>query len=287
VPPNADALFIPDGDLFVPTELTRTGWVNDAQHGGPPCGLLAHVIEAMPGDRPMQVVRITFDLLRAVPMTPLSARTGVVRAGRRVHVLTASLLSEGTEVARATALRIRLADVSLPESPLEPWPMPPPPERTPPAVWTRWEAGGDLTRFHRDAIEIRTIDESFWTPGPGLSWLRLLYPIVAGDEPTPLVRTAALADVANGNSMNLDPKDYLFVNPDVTLYLHRRPVGEWLGMESVARQHDTGIGVTDTLLFDTEGPLGRVNQAQLLAHRIQEDPTGTSRWPGRDPRSAA
>jgi hypothetical protein len=267
VPSDAEALFEPDGDRYVPTELTRTGWVADAQHGGPPCGLLAHVIEQMPADRLTHVARITFDLIRAIPLTPLTVTTGVVRAGRRVQVLTAALLSDGIEVARATALRIRVAEVPLPPSPLEPWQPPPPPESAELAEWSRWEGGGDLTRFHRHAIEIRTIDETFWTPGRGLSWLRLLYPVVSEEPVTPLVATAALADVANGNSMLLDPADYLFVNPDVTLYLHRYPEGEWLGMDSVAHQHDAGIGLTDSTLFDRNGPVGHVNQAQLLEHR--------------------
>jgi hypothetical protein len=264
---DADALFVPDGRLFVPTELTRTGWVADAQHGGPPCGLLAFAIESVPTDRVMQVARITFDLMRAVPMTPLAVRTEVVRAGRRVQVIVSSLLSDNIEVARATALLIRVGTVPLPESPLEPWEPVTLPDQLPIAEWTRWEHHADLTVFHRDAIEVRTIDESFWTPGRGLSWVRLLHPVVAGEAVTPLVRTATLADVANGNSMTLNPANYLFVNPDVTLYLHREPVGDWLGMESVAHQHETGIGVTDTTLFDTTGPVGHVNQAQLLEHR--------------------
>ena len=100
-----------------------------------------------------------------------------------------------------------------------------------------------------------------------MSWIRLLFPVVAGAPVTPLVRTAALADVSNGNAMALDPSTYLFVNPDVTLYLHRQLEGEWLGMDSVAQQHRRGIGMTDTMLFDEEGPIGRVNQAQLLERR--------------------
>lgn len=267
MPLEADALFVPEDDHYLPTELTRTGWVADAQHGGPPCGLLAHVIEQTPTDRAMQVVRITFDLMRAVPLTPLASATRVVRAGRRIQMIVASLLSEGTEVARGTALRIRVGGVSLPERPTEPWRQPPPPESLPPAEWSAWEGGGELTRFHRHAIDIRTVDNSFWSPGRGVSWVRLLYPVVAGHAVSPLVRAAALADVANGNSMALDPREFLFVNPDVNLYLHRELVGEWLGMDSVAYQHDSGIGLTDTLLFDERGPLGRVNQAQLLGPR--------------------
>ena len=265
------ALFTRDSSFFVPTEYTRTRWVSDAQHGGPPCGLLAHTVEQVPSDQPMQVTRITFDLMRVVPMTPLSVATEVVRSGRRVQVIVSSLLSDGIEVARATALRIRTTEIQLPPSPLEPSQPITPPDGTPGAVWERWERGGDLTRFHRNAIEVRTIGESFWTPGRGLSWIKLLYPVVEGETLTPLTRTATLADVANGNSMTLDPSEYLFVNPDMTLYLQRPLIGDWLGMDSIARQHSTGVGVIDTLLFDEVGLISRVNQAQLLEVRTEAD----------------
>jgi hypothetical protein len=277
VSPAADALFIADGNRFLPTELTRTGWVADAQHGGPPCALLAHLIEGLPADAPMHVVRATFDLMRAVPMTPLRATCGLVRAGKRVQLATASLFDGDLEVARASALRIRVGDVELPPSPFTaPDPLPAP-EDTPPADGLDWAADDDLTRFHLHAIEIRTVDRSFWTPGRGRSWIRLRYPVVAGEPLTPLTRVAALADVANGNAMALDPDRYLFVNPDVTLYLHRPHEGEWLGMDSVAFQHATGIGLTDTLLYETRGPIGRVNQAQLPEERRRTSSPDASR----------
>ena len=207
---------------------------------------------------------MTFDLMRAIPMSLLEVTVEVVRDGRRVQVVVASLLDRGTEVARATALRMRVAEIDLPPAPFDPWQPPPPPDETPPAEWADWEHNTDLKRFHRHAVEVRTVNRSFRTPGRGLSWVKLLYPVVAGEQVTPTVRAAALADVANGNAKVLDPAEYLYVNPDVTLYLHRDPVGDWIGMDSVAFQHGTGIGVADTLLFDTNGPIGRVNQAQLL-----------------------
>ena len=135
------------------------------------------------------------------------------------------------------------------------------------AVEGFWLFGSELLRFHRDAIEIRSIDGSFMQPGPGLSWFRLKQPVIAGQEPTPFVRLATLADMSNGNSQALDPRAYVYVNPDITLYAHRLPIGEWVGMKSAAHQHQSGIGLADTRVFDESGPLGRINQAQLLDRR--------------------
>ncbi len=187
-----------------------------------------------------------------------------MKSGGRVEVVDASLHSDGREVARARGLRIRTTDVQLPESPHPAADPVPPPESLETMEWNRWERGGDVLRFHRHAIEVRTVDNSFLAPGRGISWVRLKYPVVAGVEPSPLARVAALSDVANGNSMSINPAEYLFVNPDITVYLSRPLRGDWLGMDGLAYQHENGIGVTDTLLFDSDGPIGRVNQSQLI-----------------------
>ena len=262
----ADALFLPDGDLFVPTELTRGGWSDDAQHGAPPSGLLARAIERVPTAVPMQVVRFTIDLFRPVPLTPLAVTTTVRRDGRRIQVVDAYLFAGEVEVGRASALKIRVLDhLELGVRDTEAWEQPPGPEEGDPVEWgTFFVEDPDTVRFHSHAIEIRSIDGSFLRMGPGLSWFRLCYPVVAGEDTSPFLRLATLADMSNGNSQALDPRRYLYVNPDITLYAHRLPVGEWLGMRSAAHQHPSGIGLADTRVFDREGPLGRINQAQLL-----------------------
>lgn len=264
---SAHALFDLDGDRFVPTELTRGGWSNDAQHGSPPSGLLARAIENVPTAAPMQVARFTIDLFRPVPLEPLEVDVEVLRDGRRIQVVETILRHGAVEVGRATALKIRTADVALPDVDREPWEQPPPPERAD-AVVGFWDFdGSDVVRFHRNAVEIRSIGDSFLRPGPGISWFRLRYPVVAGEEPSPFVRLATLADMSNGNSQALDPTAYIYVNPDITLYAHRLPIGEWVGMKSAAHQHRSGIGLADTRVFDEQGPLGRINQAQLLDTR--------------------
>lgn len=261
-----DTLFIPDGDHYLPTELTRGGWSDLAQHGSPPSGLLAAAIESVSTVAPMQVARFTIDLFRPVPLEPLRVETHVLRDGKRIQVVEAILRHGDIEVGRATALKIRTAEVELPDVEKEPWEQPPPPDEAKP-IEDFWTFATNLTRFHRDAVEIRTIDGSFTKYGPGVSWFRLKHPVIAGQETTPFVRLATLADMSNGNSQALDPEAYLYVNPDITLYAHRLPLGEWVGMKSAAHQHRSGIGLADTRVFDETGPLGRINQAQLLDQR--------------------
>ncbi|MGH8927454.1 MAG: thioesterase family protein [Acidimicrobiia bacterium] len=261
-----DALFIPDGDLFLPTEFTRGGWTDDTQHGSPPSGLLARAIELIATAVPMQMVRFTIDLFRPVPLRPLSVRTRISRDGRRIQVAEASLFDGDLELGRASALKIRIADLDLSPAHEQVWPETPDPLSVDVLEWSGY---GDrsLARFHYDAVEIRSVDDSFLSYKPGLSWFRLKMPLVAGEEVTPLTRLATLADLANGNSQALDPARWIYINPDITIYCHRLPDGEFVGMHSSASQHPTGIGVTDTWLFDQKGALGRLNQAQLIEPR--------------------
>ena len=260
-----DALFVVDGDRFVPTELTRGGWTDDTQHGGPPAGLLGRFIELVPTAAPMQIVRCTIDLFRPIPLRPLTAKTEVRREGRRIQVVDAFLFDGDVELGRATALKIRISDVDLPLAE-DHWMEPAGPESV---DVLSWDGYGDksIPRFHYDAVAIRSVDDSFVSNRPGLSWFRLKCPLVRGEELTPFTRLATLADMANGNARAIDPERWLFVNPDITLYCYRLPAGEYVGMHSAAHQQSTGIGVTDTWIFDETGALGRINQAQLIEPR--------------------
>jgi hypothetical protein len=81
------------------------------------------------------------------------------------------------------------------------------------------------------------------------------------------VRIATLADLANGNAQSLDPQVYAFINPDISLHLHRMPRGEWIGMESTSYPQPQGIGLADTAVYDLDGRIGRIVQSQYIDHR--------------------
>ena len=120
--------------------------------------------------------------------------------------------------------------------------------------------------FAPDAIEIRFVSGA-WAEGPCTAWFRLIAPIVAGEEPSALQRLAAAGDFGNGISATLSWDDYLFINPDLTLYVERAPVGEWICLESQTRISADGIGVAESVLYDAHGRVGRAVQALLVARR--------------------
>jgi len=264
---DADAIFHPDGPgRYRPTELARGPWDPAAQHGGAPAGLLAGALEAVHSDVPMAVLRLTYEFIRPVPLTPLRVETRIARPGGRVQLVEAQLHAEESEtvVCRAVALRVRRADVPAPDG-VDPAPEVPGPEASEPVRMRLFDAGP--TMFARDGMEVRMARGAFDQVGPAVAWFRLRVPLVAGETPTPLQRMAAAADFGNGISSAVPWDTHLFINPDLTVYAERPPEGEWVGLDARTRVGTTGAGLAESVLFDGRGRLGRSLQGLYVAER--------------------
>ena len=255
----AEALYLPDGDRFVPTVATTGPWDPGAQHGGPTSALLARAVEQVPSDEPMHVTRLTYDLLRPVPMTPLSIETEVIRSSRRISVVEARLLADDKLVMRVAALRIRAGDLELPDGVV---PDDPPPGE--PGTGELAIALGDGNAYNDIGVEIRFLEGGFQHAGPGTAWVRLRVPVVAGEEPTPLQRAAAAADLGNGLSSVLKMRDWLYINPDLSVHVARPPEGEWIGMRAVTYPFGTGTGLAESAMYDSSGRFARAAQSLLI-----------------------
>jgi hypothetical protein len=269
----ADALFVTDGTTYTPTELSRGPWDPNACHGGPTAALLARAVESVGAPGPMEVARLTVELLRPVGFDPVIAEATVLRGGKKIQLVeaTLTLASSTIAVARARALRIRREPVRLPaEDPVfgptsEPAGVPfAGPEGSPRGQAT-WSV--DHVAFHRDSVEYRFVVGSWAGPGPVTVWTRLLVPLFAHETPTSLQRVAASADFANGIAYGLPTERYSFVNPDLTIYLGRPVAGDWVGLDSRSHYSDLGIGYSDTALYDTTGRVGRSVQSIIVEQR--------------------
>lgn len=258
------AFYIPDDDRFVSTDLTRGPWSPEAQHAGPPSALLGHVIERCATRAGFQVGRVAVEILGPVPVEPLTATARVTRPGRSVELIEAELSSAKGPVMKANAWRFKLADppLDLDESILPQGSRPGPETVTAPARFPTDQPIG----FHT-GIDYAFVAGSFDEPGPATCWIRLKYPIVAGTEPSPLERTLAAADSGNGVSATLDWSRYLFINTDLTVTLHRQPVGEWICLDAATYPQPHGIGLAESALFDVTGPIGRSTQTLLVGRR--------------------
>ena len=116
-------------------------------------------------------------------------------------------------------------------------------------------------------MEWRSVSGGFLEPGPATFWMRMRYPLLAGEEPSSLQRALIAADVGNGISAVLDWRRYLFINVDLTVHLERLPEGEWVCIDAVTLSQPNGIGTAESVLWDRRGRIGRATQTLLIAER--------------------
>jgi hypothetical protein len=258
----SEAVFVAQNGGFLATELARGPWDPDAQHGGAPAALLMREFERHPAAEGLSIARVTYELLRPVPLGELAVEAEVIRPGRRVQLLEGAIRTvDGTEVVTARALQVQPAEVGdpTPESSMRAGPdgvaeSPPP--------FTRLKS----PTFAPDAIEVRVVSGRFGG-GPATAWFRLRVPLVSGEEPSALQRLAAAGDFGNGISAVLPWDRYVFINPDLTLYIDRPPEGEWICLEARTIIPAGGVGIAESTIYDQRGRVGRAVQALLVASR--------------------
>lgn len=255
-------------ETFLATEHTASPWGPGMQHGGPVAGLLTRALERH-GARPeTRISRVTVDLFGAVPLGELRVRATTLRPGRRIELLGADLEARAGDewrvVARAQAWRLATQDTSAVVSDPFTHPALPsedvPPSAILPAAWQaagfvptlRWR-GADGLRAHRGR--------------PTTAWLNLSLGLVAGEPTSPLTAALTIADVANGIGARLDPSTHTFLNTELTVHLFRPPSGEWFGLEAESAIGPDGVGLSQALLHDAAGPIGRIAQSLLVEAR--------------------
>ena len=259
------ALFAAQGDgLWVPDEATRGPWNAEHQHGGAPAALLGGLIErAEPGSE-LRVARVTIELVRPVPLAPLRSEVEIVRPGRRVQLVEARLFAGDDLVVRALALRLR-RDAASEAPPSEDGPAAPGgPDEGEEARLPFVHPGQPM--FGHDGVEVRYV-RGDWGTGPAFVWIGLRRPVIEAEEPSALQRALAAADFGNGVSAVLDWGEWAFINPDLTVYLEREPVGRWVGLDAQTRIGPDGTALAESVLHDERGRFGRALQALLVAPR--------------------
>jgi hypothetical protein len=93
------------------------------------------------------------------------------------------------------------------------------------------------------------------------------YPLVPDEEPSPLQRVLAVADSGSGLSGVLDARRWLFINPELTVHLHREAAGEWICLDARTTISAGGSGVATSTLSDVHGPVAFGAQSLLIKAR--------------------
>lgn len=248
-------------------EHTAGPWDPRHQHGGPPAALVARAVEQVLADRPGQVCRLTCELLGPIPVGPLEVEARVVREGRTVRLAEGVLRSAGRDVLAARAWWVRHGDTTSVAGVPPGEPAPPPPESCSAAVL---DVAQGMDGGYLNAMEWRSpgaATASPVTPGTAVVWARSRLALVDDEPPSPLARVMLAADSGNGVSSSLPIRDWLFINPELTVHLVRPPAGEWVALVARTLLGAGGVGLAETALWDEHGRIGRGAQGLLVGPR--------------------
>ena len=255
------AIYRVDGDRVDVSPNAAGPWDPSMQHGSAPAALVVWAAEAMPAPVPMRIARVTVDLMRPVPLAPLTLETEVLRAGRKIQLCSIRLLAGGVAVVNATVLKVKTQALSLPSDVAE----------APVELLSPEQSREDPAKFSNSpfvaGMSLRAARGQFGVPGPGAIWYRVDRPLVEGFGVSQAMRAVVAADFCNGTSAALDFREWTFINADLTLSLAREPVGEWVLLDAESWIGPDGAGLAMARLADSSGYFGRAVQSLVIEKR--------------------
>jgi hypothetical protein len=231
--------------------------------GGAVASLLTAEIEAMAEQRQWgPAISVTAWFLRPTPMANLRTQLTVLTEGGRVSVVDNTLWPID-EAQPCAAVRVTLSRERAVEVP----------------GFTEANGGcADPMRFPRRAVKSAHgrpwfMDAMDARAGDDVAWFRLNHEIIAGAGP--LSSVLGPADWTHGISRPFqnvvaDP------NPNLTVQLFRRPIGEWVGVRPQTRWRPAaGLGLGSGTLLDIHGEIGRVSMSVVLVPFPKPAPAAT------------
>ena len=279
---DGSPLFVVKDATLMPMPIAASSWGPDVLHGGPVAALVARAAEeALPSsalrEQAFFASRLTIDLFRAVPRSPLTTDVELIRQGRRVIVARVSVLADGLEVTRGQVLFLRRTEGPS----TKPIPAPTDPngleteyglDRGAPLEWLTSANNPSSTKFTGG---YHHLVKSRWPTIPGRElgssvWVDVQYPIVENEVPTPFQRLASVSDFGNALAnyaadwSELDQRmDTSYINTDINVHLLRPPEGRWLGLVADRSTLTEGVGLVEVSHFDRLGHYGHSSQARL------------------------
>ncbi|WP_166352544.1 thioesterase family protein [Phytoactinopolyspora limicola] len=238
---------------FQATDHVGGAWDPEFQHIAPAFGLLAHAMELDRDHRrgdDLVIGRLSYDILGTIPIDVVDITVKVVRPGRTIELVEAALAHDGRDAVLLRAWLMRPGDTAGIEG--SAFPAIPPPDAMP--VWdplTVWQ-GGFIA-----STDVRRVESG---PGRAAYWVRTPLALIHGEDVSPLASAAGLFDAANGMAVRVSPNDVAFPNLDLTAHLFTQPRGEWIGFDTTVSFGPHGLGLTSSVIYDIQGPVGTVSQ---------------------------
>ncbi len=251
------------GSVFEPTAAATGPWDRRIIHGAAVAALFAGQLTV--GERAL--ARLTVELLRPVPMAPLTLELSPLAGGSRLQRQEALLRVDGQTVATASSVVVRRGDLDLPPRALDhPSPFDP---AAAPELREPNRASAELIGW--DCFDsLSLIFSPIRVPGDKRThqWIGLAVSVVEGTELQPTELAAIAADYAQSAvSRQLPYSSWSFRNADLTLHLAREPVGSWVGMRCESVIGAVGAGFNAADLYDAGGRMGRSAATLVVEHR--------------------
>lgn len=253
---RSEAYFTYRDGRFLPSPHCRGPWDPNSLSGNVIVSLLAYGIEAIVDTGEYMPARLTVDMYRLPDFSPVEIKTTLVRDGYRIKVVDAEFHSDGTSMARATCQMLR--KTKNPEIRVwqpEPWQVPLPQD-------IHVDSGQEMIGVRQR----RPITGEMGKYGQKRMWLSESGNLVDDVPLSPWLRAVMVADLANPWA-NSGDGGLGFINSDVTLYLHRVPCDEWVGMEVVNHQATDGVAMGECWLYDRKGMIGSSSVTALAQSR--------------------
>ena len=236
---------------FVSTLYAQGAWQPGEQHLAPASGLvLAEVERRLPSDK--LVSRASFDVLGVIHSGEFTIDVEVVRPGRSIELVEASMRHGNLTSIRARVWRLAAGDTAQVQG-IEWAALPPPAAMRPLELSSVWDGG------YINSLETRQAEDA--RPGRGRSWIRTRCPLVEGEADPPVAGFLKLVDTANGLVVRERPGSVFFANVDLTVHFIREPEAGWVGFDTRVNFGPTGLGETSSVLSDIRGPVGTAAQS--------------------------
>lgn len=230
---------------YLPQPPARGPWDPNSLSGSVIFSLLAFEVGNDIGSDEYMPARFTVDMYRLPDFSLITIRTSRVRDGYRIKVIDAEFFSNGKSMARATCQMLRRtenADVRVWKP--EPWDVPAP------------EALGNGEGSRLDTSKVRRpISGNMNECARKRMWISEQRCLVDDIPLSPWLRACMAADLTNPWA-NSGEGGLGYINSDVTLYLHRVPVDEWVGIDVVNHQATDGVAIGECYLYDRQGMIG-------------------------------
>ncbi len=259
--PPSNAIFRLDGDRVWTSPLAGGPWDPRAQHGSPPAALVAWIAASLPTPVPMRLARLTIDLMRPVPLAPLTFASEIIKEGGKIQLCAVRLFADGIEVVRASVLKIRIAENDIPAEAMTP------PLDVPGPEACAEDVMDSARNVFLGTMSMRPAFGRFIEQGRAAIWFRANVPLIEGEPLSPLLRAVIASDFCNGTSPSLDFSKWTFINADLTINLARYPAGDWILVNAESYSGRDGAGLSIARLADAQGYFGRVIQSLVVGPR--------------------